>query len=80
MSEILKEEELLLRLDLREKVLKLAEKYGSITVAEPSELEFEISNNKGEFRIIILNLNYFSDEQEFKLHGLRMYFFYRGKN
>lgn len=78
--EILKEEELLLRLDLREKVLKLAEKYGNISVAEPSELEFEISNDKGEFRIIILNLNYFSEEKKFKLHGLRMYFFYRGKN
>lgn len=55
--EILRNGELLLRFSLREPIDALISKYGNINKAEPAEMEFEFSNENGNFRILITSLS-----------------------
>lgn len=78
--EIKKNDVLLLQFNLEEKLRALISKYGNIYKADPGELEFEFKNNKGNFKIVITNLNFEMLDGKAAIDNLRIYLFYGNNN
>lgn len=74
--EISRNDEVLLQFKLEEKLQALISKYGNIYKADPKELELEFRNNKGNFKIIVTDLNFEIRDGKADIDHLRIYLFY----